>query len=453
MNRQILRLALPNIITNITIPLLGMVDMAVVGHMQGDTQYTQTDYLSAIAIGTMIFNLVYWLFGFLRMGTGGFTAQAYGARNLKETTAILLRSCILAFAIAIILIVMQHPIGWVAMQMVGSSDTIKSLALEYFFIRIWAAPATLGMYAIKGWFIGMQNSKTPMMIAIFINLINILCSLLLVFTLDMKIQGVAWGTVIAQYSGLLISGIFWWKCYRRLRKYAQWQYALHSGWKLFFGVNGNIFLRTLCLVAVTTYFTVASSNMPDPTLAVNTLLMQLFTLFSYLSDGFAYAGESLSGKFIGAKNHPSLRKSINYLFRWGAGISIIFTLLYWLFGELLLKLLTDNSSVLSAASAFMPWVLFIPLCGFAAFLWDGIYIGATASKAIRNTMLVSTGLFFAIYFSTTALGNHGLWLAFILYLFTRGIGLWILSNKNIYSLAKPSSQPLHKTWEYLSVPK
>ena len=436
MNRQILRLAIPNIITNITVPLLGMVDTAVVGHMQGNEVCSQTDYLSAIALGSMIFNLVYWLFGFLRMGTSGFTAQAYGARNLKEAMSILIRSGTLALFIAIILIVFQYPIGWISMQMAGSSSTIKSLALEYFHIRIWAAPATLGMYAIKGWFIGMQNSKTPMFIAIFINIMNIAFSILLVFSFGMKIQGVAWGTVIAQYSGLFVSGILWWKYYRRMRKYVEWKHTLQSGWKIFFGVNGNIFLRTLCLVTVTTFFTAASSHMPDPTLAVNTLLMQLFTLFSYISDGFAYAGEALSGKFIGAKNHNSLRKTIYYLFRWGFGISLVFTLLYWVAGDFILNFLTNSTVVLKASREFTPWILLIPLTGFAAFLWDGIYIGATSSGPIRNTMFVATGLFFVVYFLTPAWGNHGLWSAFIIYLLSRGIGLWLLSEKHIYRLAK-----------------
>lgn len=433
MNRQILRLAIPNIITNITIPLLGMVDTAVVGHVQGDEIYSQTDYLSAIALGSMIFNLIYWLFGFLRIGTSGFTAQAYGARNLKEAMSILIRSSVLALSVATVLIALQHPIGWISMQMTGSSSAVKSLALEYFHIRILAAPATLGMYAVKGWFIGMQNSKTPMITAIFINIMNIVFSILLVFSFGMKIRGVAWGSVIAQYSGLLVSGILWWKYYRRLCKHAEWKHSLVSGWQNFFGVNANIFLRTLCLVMVTTFFTTASSHMPEPTLAVNTLLMQLFTLFSYMSDGFAYAGEALSGKFIGAGNHHALRKAIHCLFLWGLGISLVFTLLYWLAGDGLLSLLTNDAQILEVSRSFMPWVLLIPLSGFAAFLWDGIYIGATSSKPIRNTMFIATGLFFAVYFITLSLENHGLWLAFIVYLLSRGIGLGLLSQKHIYN--------------------
>ena len=307
MNRNILSLAIPNIITNITVPLLGMVDTAIVGHITAGA--SGEDYIGAIAIGSMIFNIIYWNFGFLRMGTSGFTAQAYGADDKKEQMSILLRACFIALIAALALIVLQKPIGRLTEAFVENKNHALDLALEYFFIRIWAAPATLGMYALKGWFIGMQDSKTPMWISILINVLNIVFSYVFAIGLSMNIEGVALGTVIAQWGGLVVSVSIWFVKYGSLRIFADWKEALQrSKMILFFKVNADIYLRTICLIAVTTYFTVASSSMPYPLLAVNTLLMQLFTLFSYFMDGFAYASESLCGRFKGANDRVNLAK-------------------------------------------------------------------------------------------------------------------------------------------------
>lgn len=433
MNRNILSLAIPNIITNITVPLLGMVDTAIVGHITAGA--SGEDYIGAIAIGSMIFNIIYWNFGFLRMGTSGFTAQAYGADDKKEQMSILLRACFIALIAALALIVLQKPIGRLTEAFVENKNHALDLALEYFFIRIWAAPATLGMYALKGWFIGMQDSKTPMWISILINVLNIVFSYVFAIGLSMNIEGVALGTVIAQWGGLVVSVLIWFVKYGRLRIFADWKEALQrSKMILFFKVNADIYFRTICLIAVTTYFTVASSSMPYPLLAVNTLLMQLFTLFSYFMDGFAYASESLCGRFKGANDRVNLAKCVKYILLWGAALSILFTAIYFFFGSDILSILTNKTDVLAVCEDYKYWTLLIPLCGSVAFLYDGILIGMTETKLMRNAIFVATALFFALFFGfKNSLGNDALWIAFLTYLLARSALMMILSRKKIFS--------------------
>jgi MATE family multidrug resistance protein len=428
MNKRILNLAIPNIITNITVPLLGMVDIAIVGHIGDKT------HIGAIAIGTMIFNFIYWNFGFLRMGTSGFTAQAYGMRDFNEAMKILVRSLVIALCVALLLLLLQFPIGWFSLYIVDGSQTMEQLAYSYFLVRIWAAPATLSLYAIKGWFIGMQNARIPMYIAIVMNILNIVFSWFFVFILNMDMEGVALGTVFAQYGGLLLALLLWMKYYRRFLHYLNIRESLRlSEMKRFFKVNTDIFIRTLCLVSVFTFIPVAGAKMGDTILAINTLLMQFFTILSYIMDGFAYAGEALTGRYIGAKDKIALRHSIRLIFRWGFGLSVLFVLLYAFVGENLLWILTDDVSVIKDASSFYWWVLFIPIAGYAAFLWDGIFIGATASKTMRNAMLISTSLFFIVYYSLAGwLNNNALWLALILFLIARGVIQWLYSSKAIY---------------------
>jgi len=428
MNKRILRLAIPNIITNITVPLLGIVDLAIVGHIGDKT------HIGAIAIGTMIFNFIYWNFGFLRMGTSGFTAQAYGARDFAQAMKILVRALTIALIIAFLILILQIPICRFSLYVVDGDWGIEQLAAQYFFIRIWAAPAVLCLYAIKGWFIGMQNARIPMFIAILINIFNIVFSLVFVFVFDMDIQGVALGTVIAQYGGLLIAVVFWIAYYRRFLRWVNISESLRlCEMKRFFIVNTDIFIRSLCIVSVFTFIPIAGAKMGDTTLAVNTLLLQFFTVFSYIMDGFAYAGEALTGRYIGAKNKVSLKLSIRLIFRWGLGLSVLFVLLYAFVGESLLWIFTNDTNIISVAHNFYWWVLLVPLTGYAAFLWDGIFIGATASKTMRNAMLISTSLFFIIYYLFSGyLGNNALWLALILFLLSRGVVQWMYANKAIY---------------------
>lgn len=416
-DRQILHIALPSIVSNITVPLLGLIDVSIVGHLGA------ASYIGAIAVGGMLFNMIYWLFGFLRMGTGGLTAQAYGRHDLEEVTRILLRSLSISLLLALALLLLQYPIRNIAFMCMDTSEEVRQLATLYFHICIWGAPATLGLYGFTGWYIGMQNSRFPMFIAITQNIVNIAASLFFVFALGMKVEGVALGTLVAQYAGLAMACLLWLAYYRPLRKYLR-QKALfdRTEMKRFFQVNRDIFIRTLCLIAVTVFFTSTGAAYGDVVLAVNALLMQLFTLFSYFMDGFAYAGEALTGKYIGAKDNQSLRLTIRYLFKWGIALSLLFTLLYGAGGKSFLGLLTNDTSVISASEEYIYWVLAIPLAGFSAFLLDGICIGATATHLMLRSMLVASASFFLLYYGLhDTLGNHALWMAFIVYLSLRGV--------------------------------
>ena len=422
MNKKILQLAIPSIVSNITVPLLGLIDVAIVGHLGSAA------YIGAIAVGGMLFNIIYWLFGFLRMGTSGMTSQAFGQRDLKEVTRVLLRAVGVGLFIALCLLLLQYPIRKIAFLLIDATPEVRELATVYFNICVWGAPAVLGLYSFAGWFIGMQNSRFPMFIAITQNVVNIVASLSFVYLLDMKIEGVALGTLIAQYAGLFMASLLWLRYYGRLKIVFRWQEIIgKTAMKRFFQVNSDIFFRTLCLVAVTTFFTSTGARQGDVVLAVNTLLMQLFTLFSYIMDGFAYAGEAMTGRYVGARNNTGLQRMIRLLFRWGWGLSLSFTILYMIGGQDFLGLLTNDTTVINAAGSYYYWVLAIPLAGFAAFLWDGILIGATATRLMLYSMLVASGMFFLIYYIFYALmGNHALWMAFLIYLSLRGIMQWIL---------------------------
>ncbi|MEG1897798.1 MAG: MATE family efflux transporter [Mucinivorans sp.] len=422
MIRKIVHLAIPNIISNITIPLVGMVDLAIVGAMGSTT------LLGGIAIGTAIFNLLYWNFGFLRMGTSGLTAQAYGRRDFVEIQRVLMRSLTVACAIAALILALQVPLADLILRFMDSSPAVESAAREYFFYRVWAAPATLSLYAFKGWFIGMQNSRSPMWIAIFINVINVIASLVLAFPLGMGLAGVALGTAVAQWSGAGLAIVMLVKYYGRYFDI----YRLLEGvfepraLAMFFRLNRDIFIRTLCLVAVFTYFTKASSSMGNITLAANTLLLQLFTLFSYFMDGFAYAGEALAGRYTGSRNAGRLHRTVSAIFKVGATVAVVFSLLYLFGGQYILMIFSPEASVMEAAMASMNYVAMVPVIGFAAFLMDGLLVGMTRSKVMRDAMLIATALFFGLYFALVGtLGSSALWIAFLSYLAARG-GLQVL---------------------------
>lgn len=424
-NRRILQIAIPSIVSNITVPLLGLIDVAIVGHLGSPA------YIGAIAVGGMLFNIIYWVFGFLRMGTSGMTSQAYGRHDFNETTRLLIRAVGMGLFISLILFLLQRPILSTAFTLIQSTEDVRHLASIYFRICIWGAPATLGLYGFTGWFIGMQNSRFPMYVAITQNIINILVSLCLVYLLHMKVEGVAAGTLIAQYTGFLMAAWLCLRYYRIHRKHVEWKEVMRKqAMYRFFQVNRDIFLRTICLIFVTLFFTSAGAAQGEIVLAVNTLLMQLFTLFSYIMDGFAYAGEALTGRHIGAGNRIILHNTVRGLFHWGVGLAIIFTLLYAIGGKPFLGLLTDERSVIEASVEYSCWAIAIPATGFAAFLWDGIFIGATATRSMLYSMFIATASFFATYYSFQSIwGNHALWLAFIIYLSARSIMQTVLGKR------------------------
>ena len=425
MNRRILHLAIPSIVSNITVPLLGLVDVTIVGHLGA------TAYIGAIAVGGLLFNILYWNFGFLRMGTSGLTSQAYGRKDKDAEIRVLVQAVSVGLFSALAMLILQYPIERLAFRLLDPSAEVEQYAVSYFRICIWGAPAVLAQYGFTGWFIGMQNSRYPMYIAIVMNVINIVCSSCFVFLFGMKVEGVALGTVVAQYSGVMMAWWLWFYNYKELRGRITFRGSLQLiAMRRFFAVNRDIFLRTLCLIGVTTFFTSTGARQGDVILAVNTLLMQLFTLFSYIMDGFAYAGEALSGRYVGACNLVQLKRAVKALFGWGVGLSLVFTLLYGIGGENFLGLLTNDTVVIETAGHYFYWVLAIPLAGFAAFLWDGILIGATATRFMLWAMLVASGSFFVIYYCFSgATNNHMLWLAFLVYLALRGIMQTLWSRK------------------------
>lgn len=429
MNRKILALAIPNIVSNITIPLLGMVDLAIVGRLGNDA------LIGGIAVGGTIFNFLYWNFSFLRMGTSGFTAQAYGARNFDEAARVLVRALSVAVAVALVIWALQLLVVRLAMGVMEGSEAVEQAASRYFLVRVWAAPATLSLYAFTGWFIGMQNSRTPMWISIGINVVNIVCSLAAVWLFGMGIEGVALGTVIAQWSGVALALLIIRRYYGRFFRRDTFRRSGVLSWPVmrrFFKVNSDIFLRTLCLVAVFTYFTIASTRMGDTLLAVNTLMLELFTLFSYMMDGFAYAGEALAGRYCGAGNTPMLHRAVRGLLRWGVVVMLFFTLLYAVAGEQILRIFTSSEAILDAARDYAVWAVLVPVCSFLAFILDGIVVGITATWIMRNAMFCATIVFFAVYaVLMPLLGNAGLWIAFLAYLLMRGVVQLALSKRRI----------------------
>jgi MATE family multidrug resistance protein len=395
-NKDILKLALPSILANITVPLVGMVDIAVAGHL--DT--SAAVMIGGIAIGSMLFDLLYWNFGFLRVGTGGLAAQAYGRGDRKECARILTRALGIAVACALVLIAIQWVFVKAAFLVVDCTPEVRELASQYFFIRIWAAPATLSLMAFKGWFIGMQDSVSPMTTDLVVNGMNILMSIVLAMV--MGFSGIAAGTVVAQYSGLLTASVLLLVKYRRTTLSHLDSSELKSVFKgsetkRFFVMNADLYVRSLCFIAIYIGFTVISARYGDTLLAVSSIIMKLLMIFSYFTDGFAYAGEALTGKYIGAKDRMMVSQTVKWTFVWSMAIALMFMAIYQFAGVPMLKMMTSDHIVVAASREYLPWLLLMPVMGCAAFTWDGIYIGATASRAIRNSMLWAVVAFFAVW--------------------------------------------------------
>ena len=405
-NKDILKLAIPSILANITVPLVGMVDIGVAGHL--DT--SAAVMIGGIAIGTILFDLLYWNFGFLRVGTGGLAAQAYGRSDRRECAKILTRALGIALACAMLLIAIQWVFVKAAFLFVDCTPEVRELASEYFFIRIWAAPATLSLMAFKGWFIGMQDSVSAMAVDLVVNGMNVLMSIVLALGINvggwhydgMGFAGIAAGTVVAQYSGLMTAlGIMGFRYMRTTFSYLE-PGDLKSVFKggetrRFFVMNADLFVRSLCFIAIYIGFTVISARYGDVLLAVSSIMMKLLMIFSYFTDGFAYAGEALTGRYIGAKDGYMVRQTVRWTFVWSMGIALIFMVIYHFAGVPMLKMMTSDMAVVAAAEGYLPWLLLMPITGCAAFTWDGIFIGATASKAIRNSMLWAAVGFFAVW--------------------------------------------------------
>lgn len=433
MNREILRLAIPNIITTLTVPLLSFADFALMGRVY------DTAFINAVGIGTAIFNMIYWGFGFLRMGTTGLAAQAYGRQDKQSLSNTLYRAIFVGAVVAACLLIFQKPLLKLVLLAFEATDTEFDLAAKYYYIRIWAAPAALALYIMYGWFLGIQQAMYVMVVAVVLNLLNVGLNFFFVLGLGMDIDGIALATVISQYTGLLLTIVI---ILFKFREYLiSWSAEVLGDMqaiKEFFSVNSDIFIRTVCLVFAFTFFTARSGVFGSEAMAVNLLLLQYMHLLSYGVDGFATAAESLVGKYYGATDKERFNKAIKYSFAWGLGLGAVYMLIFLAAGENILRLLTDIPEVIEQAQPYIWWVIAMPLINSVAFIWDGVYIGRTATPAMRNNMLIATFLLFvpAFYLTKGHIGNHSLWLAMTLFMVGRGLGLSITAPKAIFSWGK-----------------
>lgn len=421
-HRQIWQLALPMIISNISTPLLGLVDTAVMGHLDSP------QFLGGVAVGGVIFSFIYWGFAFLRMGTTGLTAQAFGKNDPIETRAILERALLLGGAISLLILLLQKPLALTSFWFIQSSPNIEQLGMDYFNIRIWSAPATLCLYAISGWFLGLQNVKAPVAIVVTTNICNIALDLLFIVHLQLAIQGVALASVISEYLGLLVGLILLTKKLRSFSKKTSWCDIFQTTkLKAMLFVNHNLFIRTLCLIFAFVFFTAQSAQLGELILATNTILLNFQMFMAYAMDGFANAAEALTGRAIGSKNKNLLKHSILTAGGWSFAFAIIFSISYFFFGQLIVNLLTDLEPVRAKAAEFLPWLILLPLASFISFVLDGIFIGATFSREMRDTMLFSLlCCFLPAWYFTSALQNHGLWLSLTAFMLARSFSMLII---------------------------
>lgn len=405
-NREILRLALPSILANITVPLVGMVDIAIAGHLVSGGSGA-AEFIGGIAIGSLLFDLLYWNFAFLRISTGGLTAQAFGRGDRQECADIFTRSTGLSLILSIIILLLQWPFSKAAFLVVKTSPTVMDLALQYFFIRIWAAPATMSLMVFRGWFVGMQDSLSSMLTDLVINAVNIAASLILALGIagweGIGYPGIAAGTVIAQYSGLLAATLIVIFKYRRMP--FRISHQRYGKIRSLLSMNSDLFIRSVCFIAIYIGYTTIAARYGDVFLSASSILMKILMLFSYFTDGFAYSGEALSGRFIGERNATALKRTIRLVFLWSMGVAVLFIIVYAAAGPGIVALMTSDAEVADACDRFLWWLIVMPPLGCAAFTWDGIYEGATATSAVRNAMIISTAAFFGIYFAGIYLTN------------------------------------------------
>lgn len=419
LHRRVLGIAVPMILSNLTIPLLGMVDTAVVGHLDSPI------YLGAVAVGGTLFNVIYMGLNFLRMGTTGVTAQAHGRGDGSAMRDALGRSLLLASGLAAILLLLQWPIRSLGLSLIGADHGVSAAAATYFDIRIWAAPAVLADYVLLGWFLGLQDARAPLAMMATINGVNMALDVALVIGMGMDVDGVALASVIAEYAGLVLALAL---ARRRLRENpGAWHAGVLLTWSGFGDlatINANIFVRTICLVGSFAFFTAQAARFGEVILAANAILLSLQSTMAYGLDGFAHAAEALVGRAIGQGNRSLFRASVKACAIWSAGIALVFSLLYATGGRPLIGLLTDLAAVRAATLTYLPWMVLSPLLSVWAFLLDGIFIGATRAREMRNNMLAAVLLvYIPAWYLLRGFGNHGLWAALMLFLAARGAGL------------------------------
>ncbi len=422
---RVLALAWPIILSNLSVPLVGIVDTAVVG------QIPDPKYMASVAVGATIFSSVFWIFGFLRMGTTGFVSQALGANNHKEIAESLLRALVIALALALLVMIIQTPIAWASLVLMNPGETLNPIILEYFHIRIFSAPATFINYCILGCLIGLQKMRLALLLQLLLNGSNLVLDVIFVLYLGMDSDGVAWASLLSEYLACF-AGLWLLRAYltlafeQKVTPVLQWLKALFPPDKLkaFFEVNGNLFLRTLFLTGAFFFFTSRSAQFGVVVLAANAILINLLQMLAYGLDGFAQAAEALTGGAYGAKKRNSFQQAVRVSTIWAGIMACLIALGYWLFGPLILNAMTVNNSVIEIAMIYLPWLIAAPVIAVWSYQFDGIFTGAMATKTMRNTVVFSTIVYVGLVLVLTPwLGNHGLWLSMLMYLGLRGITL------------------------------
>ncbi len=434
MNKEILRLGVPAIVSNITVPLLGLCDTAISGHLGSEI------YLAAIAVGAMMLNVIICLLVFLRMGTTGMTATVYGAGDNDGIRRIFTRALILGTGFGVALILLQYPLMQGMLAIIDPEPEVRLYVERYFILRIWGMPALLGMMAVSGWFVGMQSTVPPMVISITMNIINILLSYLLVFHTSVGFEGVAWGTMASNWAGFIMA-LIWARRFRSGERLLcrRDEILRGGGMRRFFTVNANLFFRSIFVMAVSMGVTAAGARLGALTLAVNVIMMQFFQFFSYFMDGFAFAGEALTGRFAGAGDPGMLRRSVRALLLWTGAMGAVFSLLYLFGGDAVTALLTDSDNVREGVDSMMVWVALLPICSAWAFIFDGFYVGITDTAKMMLATLCASLLFYLLAWmhiadgtvSFAVVGNTRLWTAFLAYLLLRGVVLAALWPRSV----------------------
>lgn len=425
LNRKIWHMAWPPMISNITTPLLGLVDTAVVGHLGTAT------HLGAVAIGASVFSFLFWAFGFLRMGSTGLTAQALGQGDDRRVRELLLQSILMGVFIGLMLILFRAPLIDLFIHLMAPSADVEPWARIYCEARIFSAPAVLAGYALMGWFFGVQYSKGALWMLLVINVANMALDYFAVYGLGMASDGVAWATVFAHYIGVTVAGVLAWHKLKGfsghvpMRALAQWREYV-----ALVQVNRYLFVRTILLLLVMLFFTAQGARQGDSILAANAVLLTFLMIISNALDGFAFSVEALCGEYYGRKDKANFKKVIQLSTYWALLAALILMFIFWLFGNQIIGLLTNVQSVRDDAVLYLPWLVFFPLLGIWSFMLDGIFIGTTSVKQMQNTMIICVvGVFFPVwYFSQhlgdEGLGNHGLWLSLAVLFIARAVTLY-----------------------------
>jgi MATE family multidrug resistance protein len=417
-NRRVLKIALPIVLSNVTIPILGAVDTGVVGQMG------EAAPIGAVGIGAVVLSAIYWIFGFLRMGTTGLAAQALGQGNRAEVAALLTRVLMIGFAGGALIIALQLPILWAAFRLSPASPEVETLARGYMQIRIWSAPAAISVFGITGWLIAQERTRAVLVLQVWMNGINVLLNLWFVLGLGWGMNGVAFATFLADWSALAM-GLYLCRAAFKVPDWRDWARVFDRvKLRRMAQVNSDIMIRSLLLQVIFLSFLFLAADFGDVTLAANQVLLQFLSITSYALDGFAFSAEALVGQAVGARAVPLLRRSVWVASLWGLAASVLLAVGFWVFGNDIVAIMAKNTEVQAAAAIYLPWMVCAPVLALASFMLDGIFIGATRTADMRNMMALSTLVYVGAAFALVPyFGNHGLWIALLISFVARGATL------------------------------